>query len=208
MKTNSIFFKNFSDKKLANIVDPERLVWDFLKAIPAALEQILDGLSLQKESRGAMHIDGKVFIHNSVELPPYGVIKGPAYIGENTELRAGVFIRGNVIVGNNCVLGNSCEFKNCLLFDNVQVPHFNYVGDSILGHKAHLGAGAILSNVRLDKNIISVKDKLGNQYSTGLLKFGACVGDASEIGCNAVLQPGSILYPNSKILAAKTIIIK
>jgi len=125
------------------------------------------------------------------------VIKGPTIIGENCEIRAGAYIRGNVIVGDGCVLGNACEFKNAVLFNGSQVPHFSYVGDSILGHKAHLGAGVILSNVKSTRGNVTVEGT-----DTGLRKFGAIIGDGAEIGCNCVLNPGSIigrhsvLYPN------------
>jgi len=121
------------------------------------------------------------------------MVKGPAWIGENCEIRNGCYIRENVIIGNGVVAGNSCEFKNCLVFDQAQVPHFTYVGDSILGHKAHLGAGVILSNVKLDHGQISVTGPEGNVVTTGLRKFGAILGDYSEIGCNSVLAPGSIV---------------
>ncbi len=208
MKSSTIFLQNFENAKLKAIFDKNRPVWDFLKIIPEALESILYGEKLHSKSNSAMQIDGDVFIHPSVSLPPYGYIKGPVYIGANTELRAGIMIRGNVIVGSNCVLGNSCEFKNSILFDSVQVPHFNYVGDSILGYKSHLGAGAILSNVRFDKGIINASDENGTKHSTGLTKFGACLGDRTEVGCNAVLQPGTILLPGSKIIAPKAIIIR
>jgi NDP-sugar pyrophosphorylase family protein len=120
------------------------------------------------------------------------MIKGPAWIGEGCEIRNGAYIRENVILGDGVVAGNSSEFKNCLVFNDAEVPHFNYVGDSILGHKAHLGAGVILSNVRLDRAQISVAGAEG-AIPTGLKKFGAVVGDRSEIGCNAVLSPGSII---------------
>jgi NDP-sugar pyrophosphorylase family protein len=120
------------------------------------------------------------------------VLKGPAWIGENCRVRSGCYVRENVIAGNGVVMGNSCEFKNCILFDEVQVPHFNYVGDSILGHHAHLGAGVILSNVRLDRGEIAVVAQ-ERSIPTGLKKFGAIVGDRTEIGCNAVINPGSII---------------
>ena len=119
-------------------------------------------------------------------------MKGPAWIGENCQIRSGCYVRENVIVGNGVVMGNSCEFKNSILFDEVQVPHFNYVGDSIIGHHAHLGAGVILSNVKLDHGEIAVITPDGH-ISTGLRKFGAIVGDHSEIGCNAVINPGSVI---------------
>ena len=120
------------------------------------------------------------------------MIKGPAWIGENCEIRSGCYIRENVILGDGVVAGNSCEFKNCLVFNEAQVPHYNYVGDSILGHKAHLGAGVILSNVRLDRAPVVIHTADG-AVSTGLRKFGAIVGDHAEVGCNAVLSPGSVI---------------
>jgi NDP-sugar pyrophosphorylase family protein len=124
-------------------------------------------------------------------------IKGPAIIGRDCEIRANAYIRENVIVGDGCVLGNACEFKNAVLFNGCQVPHFNYVGDSILGHKAHLGAGVILSNFKSTAGNVKVEGA-----DTGLRKFGAIIGDGADIGCNCVLNPGSIigrrsvLYPN------------
>ena len=128
------------------------------------------------------------------------VAAGPAWIGENCHIRSGCYVRENVVVGNGVVMGNSCEFKNSIIFDEAQVPHFNYVGDSILGFKAHLGAGVILSNVKLDHGEIAVAAE--TPIPTGLTKFGAIVGDRTEIGCNAVINPGSVLgrdcliYPN------------
>ena len=107
-------------------------------------------------------------------------------------MRSGCYIRENVIVGDGCVLGNSCEFKNCILFDGCEVPHFNYVGDAILGHKAHLGAGVILSNVRLDRGEVIVKHG-AERIGTGLKKFSAIIGDHAEIGCNSVINPGSLI---------------
>jgi len=151
---------------------------------------------------GKPFISGAVYIGPGTVIEHGAMIKGPAWIGEGCEIRNGAYIRENVVVGNGVVLGNSCEFKNCLIFDEAQIPHFNYVGDSILGHKAHLGAGAILSNVRLDHQPVSVTTAEG-PISTGLRKFGAIVGDRAEIGCNSVLSPGSIigrdtiLYPGT-----------
>lgn len=151
---------------------------------------------------GKPFISGAVYIGPGTVIEQGAMIKGPAWIGEGCEIRNGAYIRENVVVGNGVVLGNSCEFKNCLIFDQAQIPHFNYVGDSILGHKAHLGAGAILSNVRLDHEQISVAAPDG-PIKTGLKKFGAIVGDRAEIGCNSVISPGSIigrdtiLYPGT-----------
>jgi NDP-sugar pyrophosphorylase family protein len=139
-----------------------------------------------------VRVEGLVFIHASVKLPAYATLIGPAYIGPKTDIRPGAFIRGNVIAGEGCVLGNACEFKNCLLLDNVQAPHFNYVGDSILGNGAHLGAGAICSNLRLDQKPV-VLHLPHETVATGLKKFGAILGDGAEVGCNTVLQPGTLL---------------
>ncbi len=151
---------------------------------------------------GKPFISGAVYIGPGTVIEHGAMIKGPAWIGEGCEIRNGAYIRENVGVGNGVVVGNSCEFKNCLIFDEAQIPHFNYVGDSILGHKAHLGAGAILSNVRLDHQPVVVTTPEG-PVNTGLRKFGAIVGDRAEIGCNSVLSPGSIigrdtiLYPGT-----------
>ena len=117
----------------------------------------------------------------------------------HTELRPGIYIRGNVIVGENCVLGNSCEFKNTLILDNAQIPHFTYVGDSIIGNKAHLGAGVICSNLRLDQKDIKIFDLEKKSHDTKMRKLGAIVGDGVEVGCNAVLNPGSLLLAGSMV---------
>ena len=147
---------------------------------------------------GKPFISGAVFIGRGTVIEHGAMIKGPAWIGEGCEIRNGAYIRENVVVGDGVVLGNSCEFKNCLIFDEAQIPHFNYVGDSILGHKAHLGAGAILSNVRLDHAPVKITTPDG-VIETGLKKFGAIVGDRAEIGCNSVLSPGSIVGRDSII---------
>lgn len=171
--------------------DPEDAPWNWLRALPAALAW----LSKAEPWAGlppSVRIEGDVHIASDVRLPAYCTIIGPAWIGPGTEIRPGAYIRGNVIVGANCVLGNACEFKSCLLMDQVQVPHFSYVGDSILGNRAHLGAGAICSNLRLDQKPVSVRTT-ERIYETGLRKFGAILGDAAEVGCNAVLNPGSVL---------------
>lgn len=149
-------------------------------------------------------VDENVYISKSSSISKNCFINGPCLIDSNAQIRNGAFIRGNVIVGKNCVVGNSSELKNCILFDNVQVPHFNYVGDSIMGFKSHMGAGAIISNVKSDKKDVVVK--IGDEkINTNLRKFGAIVGDHVEIGCNAVLNPGSvigresIIYPLSMV---------
>lgn len=165
--------------------------WTWLRQIGPALEAQPFATPLPKLPPG-VHVEGSVYLHPSVKLPPYATIIGPAWIGARTEIRPGAFIRGNVIVGEDGVLGNACEFKNCLLMDGVQVPHFSYVGDSILGNKAHFGAGVICSNFRLDQKNVTVRLP-DREVETGLRKFGAIVGDGAEVGCNAVLNPGSVL---------------
>lgn len=139
-----------------------------------------------------------VWIAKTATVAPSAVIVGPAIIGEDTEVRTGAFIRGSVLVGDGCVVGNSCELKNCILFDGVQVPHFNYVGDSILGYKSHMGAGAVTSNVKSDKTPVVIHSPDGD-VPTGLKKVGAMLGDNVEIGCNCVLNPGTVIGTCSNV---------
>ena len=139
-----------------------------------------------------------IWIAKSANVYQTAYIKGPAIIGENAEIRHCAFIRGNAIIGDNTVVGNSTELKNVILFNNVQVPHYNYVGDSILGYKAHMGAGSITSNVKSDKKLVIVKD--GNKkIETGLKKFGSMIGDNVEVGCGSILNPGSVIGKNTNI---------
>ena len=139
-----------------------------------------------------------VWISKEATVSKTATILGPTVIGKGTEIRPGAFIRGSVLVGEGCVVGNSCELKNAILFDKVQVPHFNYIGDSILGYRAHTGAGAITSNVKSDKTLVTVKTPEG-RIETGLKKFGACVGDFVEVGCNCVLNPGTVIGRNTNV---------
>ena len=139
-----------------------------------------------------------VWIAKTAVVAPTAYIKGPAIIGKNAEIRHCAFIRGKVIVGENAVVGNSTELKNVILFNNVQVPHYNYVGDSILGYKAHMGAGAITSNVKSDKKLVVVKNGI-DKIETGLKKFGAMIGDYVEVGCGSVLNPGTVVGKNTNI---------
>ena len=141
-----------------------------------------------------------VWIAKSAKVAPTASITGPAIIDEEAEIRHCAFIRGNAIVGKNAVVGNSTELKNVILFDCVQVPHYNYVGDSILGYKSHMGAGSITSNVKSDKTLVVVKDRnAGEEIATGLKKFGAMIGDEVEVGCGSVLNPGTVIGKNSNI---------
>lgn len=167
--------------------------WDWLPRIRQALEDFDFQDTHPKKIPAGVELRGHIYIHPSVKLPAFCVIQGPCWIGPDTEIRPGAFIRGNVIIGTGCVIGNACEYKNSLLMDGVQTPHYNYVGDSILGNKAHLGAGVICSNLRLDQREISVLTPDQGLVETGLRKLGAILGDGAEAGCNAALQPGTIL---------------
>lgn len=139
-----------------------------------------------------------VWIHKTVTVPPTATIKGPAIFGRDTEIRPGAFVRGNVLVGEGCVVGNSTELKNVILFDKVQVPHYNYVGDSILGYKAHMGAGSITSNVKSDKLLVHIHAEDG-EIETGRKKAGAFIGDEVEIGCGSVLNPGTVIGRHTNV---------
>lgn len=140
-----------------------------------------------------------IWIAKSAKVWPTVSITGPCIIGERTEVRQCAFIRGKALVGDDCVVGNSTELKNVILFNHVQVPHYNYVGDSILGFYSHMGAGSITSNVKSDKALVVVKNRNGEKIETGLKKFGAMLGDHVEVGCNSVLNPGTVVGRNSNI---------
>ena len=140
-----------------------------------------------------------VWISKDAKVAKSATICPPCIIGKGTEIRTGAFVRCSVIVGDGCVVGNSCELKNAILFDNVQVPHFNYIGDSILGYRSHTGAGAITSNVKSDKSLVCVRGNDGEVIKTGLKKFGAMLGDFVEVGCNSVLNPGTVIGKNTNI---------
>lgn len=171
--------------------------WDALKRLKDYIESSVRP-ALHNQCDGVAFIGDKVFIGEGTVVEDGAMIKGPAIIGRNCIIRHNAYIREHVIVGNNCLVGNSCELKHAMLFNNCQVPHFNYVGDSILGYKAHLGAGVVLSNVKIVTGNVTV-EKDGVPFDTGLRKFGALIGDFSEVGCNSVLNPGTIMGRNSLI---------
>jgi len=195
----------------AAIFDGCKFAWDALKKIEAWLDKV-PKQNPPKRFPGAS-ICERVLIGEGTVVEPGAMIKGPAIIGKNCQIRHNAYIRENVILGDGCVVGNSSELKNALLFNGAQAPHYNYIGDSILGHKAHLGAGVKISNVKLFSGNVEVEVE-GVPFDTGLRKFGALLGDGAEVGCNAALNPGSILgrgaviYPNvfwRGILPANTI---
>ena len=188
MKNKDLFITNNSiaDKYIKEYIYP-------YEVLPHIKDIILEiGKNLDSEYN---LIDENIWISKTVNIPNNFTIKGPCIIDHNAEIRPGAFIRGNVIIGKNSVLGNSCEMKNAILYDNVQVPHFNYVGDSILGEFAHMGAGSITSNIKSDKTNVVIKGK--EKMETNLRKVGAFLGNNVEIGCNAVLNPGTIIGCNT-----------
>lgn len=171
--------------------------WEALKGIKDFIVQL--GSTLGDDYQ---EVSPQVWVHRTATVAPTAYLGAPCIIGAGTEVRHCAFIRGSALVGENCVVGNSVELKNVILFDNVQTPHYNYVGDSILGYKSHMGAGSVTSNVKSDKTLVVVKDGK-EQMPTGLKKFGAMLGDFVEVGCNSVLNPGTVvgrhtnIYPTS-----------
>ena len=180
------------------------LAWDYLnqftypwEALDGVKQMILDlGKTLPMDRYD--EISEGVWVAKSAKVAPSASIGAPAIIGENAEIRQCAFIRGSALVGADCVVGNSVELKNCILFDGVQVPHFNYVGDSILGYRSHMGAGAVTSNVKSDKTPVSVR-AFDESIPTGRKKFGAMLGDFVEVGCNSVLNPGTVIGSHSNV---------
>ncbi len=178
----------------ANIFEGKNYAWEVLPLISGFIKELGKSLDPNK----FMQIGEDIWVAKSAKVAQTAYLNGPLIVDENAEIRHCAFIRGNAIVGKNCVVGNSTELKNVLLFDFVQVPHYNYVGDSVLGYRSHLGAGAITSNVKSDKTLVSVKFD-GKKIETGLKKFGAIVGDNVEVGCSSVLNPGTVIEKNSNV---------
>lgn len=178
----------------AELFEGKTYAWEVLADIGDFIIKLGTTLSLDEFE----HPAEDVWIHKSVTVAETATLKGPLIIDADTEVRPGAFVRGKVIVGKNCVVGNSTELKNVVLFNTVQVPHYNYVGDSILGTHSHMGAGSITSNVKSDKTLVVVKNGK-EQIETGLKKFGAMIGDYVEVGCNSVLNPGTVIGRNSDI---------
>src|SRR6266850_7351836 len=187
--------------------------WDALGKIASFIAANLRP-ALHNRCEGVAYVGERVFIGANTVIEDGAMIKGPAIIGRNCQIRHNAYIRENVIVGDNCVIGNSSEVKNSLLFNKAGAPHFNYIGDSIIGHKAHLGAGVKISNIKIVQGKVTVEMN-GKPFDTGLRKFGALLGDNVDVGCNAVLNPGtiigrsSVIYPNTNwrgVLAGNMIV--
>lgn len=172
--------------------------WEALKGIKDTICAL--GAGLGSDYR---EVSPQVWVHESAKIAPTAFLGAPCIIGPETEVRHCAFIRGSALVGANCVVGNSVELKNVILFDNVQVPHYNYVGDSILGYKSHMGAGSLTSNVKSDKTLVVVH--ANTDIPTGLKKFGAMLGDFVEVGCNSVLNPGTVIGRNSNIYPTSSV---
>ncbi len=196
MKINELFSLEYTLS--ADYLSSFNYGWEALSGISQMIIELSKSLSAEYTE-----LWDKIWVHKTVKLSDTAYIKGPCIIGKDSEIRHGAFIRGSVLIGESCVIGNSTEIKNSILFDKVQVPHFNYVGDSILGYKVHFGAGAITSNVKSDKSLVSVKGI--SEFKTNLRKIGALIGDRTEIGCNTVLNPGTVIgrsctvYPLSNV---------
>lgn len=168
--------------------------WEALSGI----NEIIIALGKKLSSDEYDNPSKNVWIHKTAKVFPSAYIGAPCIIGANTEVRHCAFIRGSALVGENCVVGNSVELKNVILFNNVQTPHYNYVGDSVLGYKSHMGAGSVTSNVKSDKTLVVIKN--GDEIiETGLKKMGAMLGDCVEVGCNSVLNPGTVIGPHSNV---------
>ena len=180
----------------AEVFEGKTYPWEVLPEIGEFIKKLGATLDPEKfEKRG-----DDIWVAKSATVFDSAYLHGPLIIDENAEVRQCAFIRGNAIVGKDCVVGNSTELKNVILFNHVQVPHYNYVGDSILGYFSHMGAGSITSNVKSDKTLVVVKDKSeGEEIATGLKKFGAMLGNHVEVGCNSVLNPGTVICPNSNV---------
>ena len=190
VKTKELFDCNV--EYLTELFERFEYPWEMLPEIKeysiSLIEKGIEGYTLLKEG---------VLIGKNVKIYPTATIEAPAIIGEGTEVRPGAFIRGSVITGKNCVIGNSSELKNCILLDYVQVPHYNYIGDSVLGNKAHMGAGSICSNLKSDKKAVVVHADA--DYETSLRKIGGILADGADIGCGCVINPGSVIGKNTSI---------
>lgn len=190
VKTNDLF--DCRTPYLCELFENSEYPWEMLPKIKEYIEKLIE-----KGIPGFKLLKDGVLVGENVKIYPTATIEAPAIIGEGTEIRPGAFIRGSVITGANCVIGNSSELKNCILLDKVQIPHYNYVGDSVLGNHAHMGAGSICSNLKSDgKPVVIHGDK---EYETGLRKIGGILADNADIGCGCVLNPGTVIGKNTSV---------
>lgn len=190
--TEALF--DLTKTKAAPLLAGSTFPWQILEGLKEFILQLGETLDPEQYER----LGDYVWASKTAHIAKSAYLGGPCIIGPGTEVRHGAFIRGSALVGEGCVVGNSVELKNCILFDGAQVPHFNYVGDSVLGYKAHLGAGAVTSNVKSDKTLVVIK-ALGECLPTARKKVGAMVGDCAEVGCNSVLCPGSVLGKGAQV---------
>ena len=190
VKTNELF--DCVTPYLTSLFEKSEYPWDMLPQIKDLAKKLIeDGIE------GYTLISDGVLVSENVKIYPTATIEGPTIIGSGTEVRPGAFIRGGVITGENCVIGNSSELKNCILLNKVQIPHYNYVGDSILGNKAHTGAGTICSNLKSDGKNVVVRGDI--DYPTGLRKVGGILADGADVGCNSVINPGTVIGKNTSV---------
>ncbi len=185
---------NLNETIAKDLLNSVTYPWEALPKISAFIVELGETLDEEKYEKR----DKDIWIAKNATIAPTAYIHGPAIIGENAEVRHCAFIRGNAIVGEGAVVGNSTELKNVILFNKVQVPHYNYVGDAILGYKSHMGAGSITSNVKSDKTLVTIRTE-ENIVETGLKKFGAILGDEVEVGCGSVLNPGTVVGSHTNI---------
>lgn len=190
IKTDELF--ECKNPYMKELFEDAEYPWEILPKIGEYVKKLIS-----EEISGYKLIDFGVLVGENVKIAETATIIGPAVIGKNTEIRPGAYIRGNVIIGEGCVIGNSTELKNCVLLDEAQVPHFNYVGDSVLGNHAHMGAGVICSNLKADGKAVVIKGE--KNYETGLRKVGAILGDGADIGCNSVINPGTVVGKNTSV---------
>lgn len=190
VKTNELFECEVS--YLKELFADSEYPWDMLPKIKGYIEKLIENIP-----EGFVEISKGVWVGENVKIYPTATIEAPAIIGSGTEIRPGAFIRGSVITGENCVIGNSSELKNCVLLNKVQVPHYNYVGDSVLGNFAHMGAGSICSNLKSDGKAVVIHGE--ENYETGLRKIGAILGDHADIGCGCVLNPGTVVGRSTSV---------
>lgn len=190
-KTAKLF--DLGGEGIAPLLHEFKYPWQIVPQIGRLIEDISTKIEIQFSE-----VKEGVFVHKTAKISPFSEICAPAVIGAGCEIRRGAYLRGNTLLGEGCVVGNCCEIKNCVLLDGATLPHFNYAGDSVIGRRAHLGAGAVLSNLKGDRSLVAVRMG-GERMETGLKKCGSFLGDGAEIGCNAVLNPGCVVGKGSRI---------